>query len=115
MVRTSPAPRSTSTARRAVPRDTPFDRRLAATVSTWRADVGSAALAERLAASPGILRDYLGGKLPGEVKHLGGGMLRLDQMAVDSLRVRRIEDRWDVQMLIGTGDERWPLEEEKGP
>ena len=84
-------------------------------MSTWRADVGSAALAERMAASPGVLRDYLGGKLPGEVEHLGGGVLRLDQMAVDSLRVRRIEDVGDVQMLIGPGDERWPLEELEGP
>ena len=84
-------------------------------MSSWTVDVGSAALAERMAKPPGILADHMGWSLPGEVRHLGGGVLWLDQTAVDSLRVRRIEDVGDVQMLIGPGDERWPLEEEKQP
>lgn len=82
-------------------------------MSTWTVDAGSAGLAERMAKSPGILADHMGWPLPGVVRHLGGGVLWLDQMAVDSLRIRRIEDVGDVQMLIGPGDERWPLEEEK--
>jgi hypothetical protein len=82
-------------------------------VSTWLVNVGSPLRAARMAKPPGILADHMGWALPGEVRHLGDGVLWMDQMAVDSLRVRHIEDVGDVQMLTGPGGERWPLEEEK--
>ena len=84
-------------------------------MSTWLVNTGSPRLAERMAKPPGILADTWGWALPGEIRHLGDGVLWLDQVAVDSLRARRIEDIGEVQMLIGPGGERWPLEEEKQP
>lgn len=82
-------------------------------MSTWLVNVGSPRLAERMAKPPGVLADTWGWSLPGEIRHLADGVLWLDQVAVDSLRIRRIEDVGAVQMLIGPGGERWPLEEER--
>lgn len=61
-------------------------------MSTWLVNTGSPRLAERMAKPPGILADTWGWALPGEIRHPGDGVLWLDQVAVYSLRIRRIQD-----------------------
>ena len=78
---------------------------------TWRAFTGSPAVAARVAsARPGLLRDYMGWALPGEIRDAGGGWVEFGEVTYLSLRIYAISDEDDgTEVLHGPGEARWPL------
>lgn len=79
-------------------------------MSTYQVDLGSAALARRMAgvllvsALPGF------GLLPGEVTHAGHGILEIDEVAMGSLRVRKVFPAGDGDSeVLSVDGESWPV------
>lgn len=79
-------------------------------MGAYQVDVGSAAVAEHLAKI--LLQSSLPGfgALPGEVRHVGGGILELDELAMGSLRVRKVHPLGDGEGEYLTVDgQTWPV------
>ena len=78
--------------------------------AAWWVDVGSPRLASWLAGGTWLLAaPSAAGLLPGTVHDIGGGWLAFSDCTLASLRVRRVVDDGDVQILTGPGGERWPI------
>ena len=78
----------------------------------YTVQTGIAALAGWLART--VLLDHAGRLLPGHVADGGGGVLELDETAMDSLRGRRVQAVGGMEVLTD-GRDRWPVLGPLGP